>query len=73
MNKNIEKIANSVGVYFKPMVIDGVEYSYTYVQLSEYKADSADEKDIINKFSQAIIEECLNVLRKSEKNIAKRV
>ncbi len=71
MNRNIEKIANSVGVYFKPMVVDGVEYSYNHVQLSEYKADSSDEKDVINKFAQAIIEECLAVVNKSEKRYGK--
>ncbi len=65
MNK-IEELAEKVGITFKPMVIDGQEYQYNHVKLNEYKADCADEKEIIMKFAESIILECAAIAKKSQ-------
>lgn len=65
MNNNIKKIANDVGIEFKPMTIEGVTYDYTHVLFNVYKLDSKDELDIINKFSELIVRECAKFIEEN--------
>lgn len=67
MNEQITELAKKAGITFKPMVIDGEEYSYQYVELNDYTKGVEDEAGCVKLFAQLLIKECVDVLQKEIK------
>ncbi len=67
MNEKITEIAKKAGITFKPMMIDGEEYSYQHVHLNDYTKGVEDEAGCIKLFAELLIKECVEVLQKEIK------
>lgn len=61
MNKRLMELARQAGITFKPMMIEGVEYSYQHVDLNDYTEGVEDEAGCIKLFAELIVRECANV------------
>lgn len=67
MNEKIKEIAKKAGITFKPMMIDGEEYSYQHVHLNDYTKGVEDEAGCIKLFAELLIKECINIGEKISK------
>lgn len=55
MNEKIAEIAKKAGITFKPMMIDGEEYSYQHVHFNDYTKGVEDEAGCIKLFAELIV------------------
>ena len=63
MNEKIAEIAKKAGITFKPMMIDGEEYSYQHVHFNDYTKGVEDEAGCIKLFAELIVQECASMAR----------
>jgi hypothetical protein len=51
MNKRIYELAEHAGIKITPMIVDGIEYEYEYVDM--------DGSEDLAKFAELIVKECM--------------
>lgn len=55
MNEKIKALAEQTGISFKPFIVDEEEYDFDVVYM--------DDSDVLEKFAELIVRECLTVCK----------
>jgi hypothetical protein len=62
MNERIRELAEQVGITFKPMTIDGVEYEYRHVHIND--TITGDEASAVEMLAKLLVRECIDTLER---------
>jgi hypothetical protein len=64
MNERIKQLMTESGIFYKPMVVDGVEYEYRHVEFNDWKFE--DEADCLEKFIEALVKDIADSFTKMD-------